>query len=528
MPDQYDALARRFGGKSVGPDSYDLLSKQVVNQNPQGPVPTPTAPLDGSMERFLSGFVENVNPVTIAKGLFQAVSNPIDTVKGIAQQQLGQGRQAAQMFGQGRYSEAAGHGLASIIPLIGPAAVEAGERIGQGDVAGGLGEGAGLLAFTAGPSAVRGATTAARAVTPAGAKAGVAGLLERGAADRAAGVMSPQVGPNKVRFGNRAEDVAGQVVKRTESTWTREGLHAQVQEKLAAAERGLDDAANARLSARTFETQPLIDALLEKRKRLTAGTVDASKLQRKVSTRESPIVDEFGKPIMVESKTRQPVGEDVVPHPNAARVAEIDRALAELEQLGPVARYESIRRIREAYDGPAKAIYNPSMTADYLKAQGGKMGAADVTGVLRDNLAKWDEGTAKANTEYSLWKTADDVLEATREVERTRPKVGRQIMTRLTTTLAGGQQAGAAGAAAGFIFAPIVDAAMNMGVTTRLHTAKLMSNLAQAIRQGNEARVVSLSEQLKRIAAQGAAIQGQSTSPSGFQMQPAPAGGPPR
>src|SRR5207247_10371873 len=119
-----------------------------------------------------------------------------------------------------------------------------------------------------------------------------------------------------------------------------------------------------------------------------------------------------------------PLGADVVPGPNAARVAVIDQAVDELRQLGPEARYEPIRRIRQAYDSQAKTVYSPSVTADYLKAHGGKLGAADGTGTLREGLARWDPKTAAANSQYSLYRTANDVLEATAEVERTRPKVG--------------------------------------------------------------------------------------------------------
>ena len=207
-----------------------------------------------------------------------------------------------------------------------------------------------------------------------------------------------------------------------------------------------------------------------------------------------------------------------MPSPNAARVATIDQAIAELQQLGPVSQYEPLRVMRQAYDGPAKAIYSPSMTADFLKAQGSKLGAADVTGTLRRTLGAADETTAAANAEYSLWRTANDVLEATREVERTRPRVGRAIMTRLTTTLAGGQAGGVPGAAAGFILAPALDAAMGSGITVQLKTAKLMQSLATAIRSGNVDAINGLTAKLR--AAQASSIVGRTTSPSESPASP--------
>jgi hypothetical protein len=218
------------------------------------------------------------------------------------------------------------------------------------------------------------------------------------------------------------------------------------------------------------------------------------------------------------AKQGRPLGNDVVPTPNKVRVAQIDKAINEIRQLGPVARYEPLRRIREAYDQPARAKYAAAVTPDYLKKMGEANGAADVTGTLREALARFDPETAKANAEYSLYRKADDVLTATKEVERTRPKVGRQIMARLTGSVIGEQAAGLPGAAAGFVLGPALDAAVSSGVTTKLQTARLMTRLADAIRRGDVGHVSSLSYELKRLAAQGAIVQ--ATSPSESQGQP--------
>jgi hypothetical protein len=68
-----------------------------------------------------------------------------------------QGQQLSKAVGsarQGRISEAIGHGAAGLLPLVGPAAANAGERIGSGDIAGGLGEAAAVLAPFAAPTAL--------------------------------------------------------------------------------------------------------------------------------------------------------------------------------------------------------------------------------------------------------------------------------------------------------------------------------------------------------------------------------------
>ena len=92
-----------------------------------------------------------------------------------------QAKKAKQAWEQGNYSEAFGHGLATILPVIGPAAAQAGETIGaqqeptfdkygnvvksgqSADVAGGVGQGVGLAGPAALGAAVEKIPTAGRA-----------------------------------------------------------------------------------------------------------------------------------------------------------------------------------------------------------------------------------------------------------------------------------------------------------------------------------------------------------------------------
>ncbi len=102
-----------------------------------------TGPVVGSAaERFASGAWKILNPM----GLVNAAMHPIDTAKAMVGAQIEQGQKALELAKEGRYTEAAGHGAAALLPMVGPAAANAGERIASGDVAGGLGEGAALLA----------------------------------------------------------------------------------------------------------------------------------------------------------------------------------------------------------------------------------------------------------------------------------------------------------------------------------------------------------------------------------------------
>lgn len=53
---------------------------------------------------------------------------------------------AKDLWNQGRYSEAIGHGLAAATPLVGPAAAQLGEQAGSGDIGGAVAKGAGMVA----------------------------------------------------------------------------------------------------------------------------------------------------------------------------------------------------------------------------------------------------------------------------------------------------------------------------------------------------------------------------------------------
>jgi hypothetical protein len=332
----------------------------------------------------------------------------------------------------------------------------------------------------------------AKGAVPASSRAAVAEALQRGAVARVVDVIAPKVGRQKVRFGGMAEDVAPTLLAEPGMTdaWSRAGVHANVGAGLEEATAALDAAHDARLSARTFKTQPLEEALLKKRRALTAEPVQASGVGYQQIT-------VGGKPVTMWTKNLGPLGESVVPAPNAARVAQIDQALSELRQLGPEARYEPLRLIRAAYDKPAAVTYSPSVTADFLTQSGGAQGAADVTGALREFLASHEPATAEANARYSLMKRADDVLEATREVERVRPAVGRKMLTSFLGGTTGGALGGVPGMALGAVLGPVVDSALAAGVTTKLQTARLLSEFATALKQGQPSAVASVAARLR-------------------------------
>ena len=114
-----------------------------------------SAPVEGSaVGRFLGPIGAAINPLNIIGGVVQAVTSPVETAKAVYQAGAEQAGQAKEAFGQGRYVEAAGRGLAAALPIVGPAAAQAGESIAAGDVAGGFGQAAALAAPVAAPRMV--------------------------------------------------------------------------------------------------------------------------------------------------------------------------------------------------------------------------------------------------------------------------------------------------------------------------------------------------------------------------------------
>lgn len=510
-----DDLASRLSSmdapNEVKAKLWELKSQETA------PVPKetqPSTPGGSALGRFASNAGEMINPISIAKGLYQTATHPIETGRAVLGQSAAQIGKAKEAFDQGRYVEAVGHGAGSI-PIIGPLAAEAGEQIASGDVAGGLGKATGMLVpFGAAEGLARVGVRAAPAAA--------ANKLDDMAASRYADVMSPKSSAAKgQRMAAKADKIAPEIAKGDNAAWSREGLLGNLQDRLSRAGTMLDEAADARNAGKPYDTKPITDALRAERSKLTAQPFDASKPARQSVTRESPIVNESGRPIQVTSEKAVSVGKEVVPHHNAAQVAELDKAIAELDALGPIAPYEGLRRIRASYDKPAEVKYSPAVTPDYLTNQSVATGAADVAGVIREALAKGDPVTAAANAEYSLYKNAVQITKAASELERSRPRVGRQIMARLTGTILGGNQGGTAGAVAGYAAGPVVDQLLTAGFTTKLQSAKLMGDLATAIRTGNVERASTLSFKIRQLAKQGEAVRARGSADQTAMPQPA-------
>lgn len=131
-----------------------MAESQYLSTDPAWGAPLPPS----AARRFAEGVTHTLNPM----GLVQAALHPVDTVGALIDAHAQQLEKAKQAYTDGRYSEAIGHLGAAALPVLGPAAANAGERIGSGDIAGGLGEATGLLASVEVP---RGVATAGKSLS---------------------------------------------------------------------------------------------------------------------------------------------------------------------------------------------------------------------------------------------------------------------------------------------------------------------------------------------------------------------------
>lgn len=441
-----------------------------------------------SAMNFASGVGQYYNPITVAKGIYGVVTSPIETVKGLGQAQIDQFKKGKELYDQGRYVEAAGHALAGALPLVGPEAANIGEEIGQGNIAHGLGRTTGLLSTIVGPELVKKGIEQVQGTAPA---ERLANWADTKAGEMTAKVMTPQLGPNKTRFSQMAKDVGPAVAAEPGlGALSVKGLAGKIEERLNQAADALDEAAATRNPGAAYPTAPIVDALKQAKQQLVAPAVEASQLT-------PTAVGEA----MVTRKSGIPIGSDVLPAHNATRAAQIDQAINELQQLGPLARYDALKQIRQSYDQVAKIKYSPSVGADFLKNTQTASGAADVAGTLREALAGFSPETAAANRDYALWKKADTVMKAAEEVQRARPTVGRTIMARMAGTIAGGAIGGGkVGELIGFVLAPLLDSASGaVNAGRKIMTARVLSDIGVALKSGDASAIESALLRARKI-----------------------------
>lgn len=454
-------------------------------------------------------FMENaVQPLVQAPGMMATVGQSLLPTEGgaAARQELGRSivdpsverlGMAAQANREGRPLAAVGNAVAAV-PVVGPAVAHGIDQMRAGDVAGGAGTLTGIAApFAAGPIA-RGGVSALKG-TAVG--EGLANKLESGGIplpgmSRGANAMLvdqivPKVGPNKLRLGNKAADIAPKLLRDPGlSAFSRSGLAEKITARLDQATEGLDVAADGRLVSQQVQTGPLLKALDQSIADLTAQPVEASAVPRAANTPPAPTRAEqlggiTGELTDSQAFKSEPLGQAVEPSPNAAQIGTLRQIRREVAQLGPVAPYEAVRRIRASWDKVAKIKYNAATSPDFLAKTEEATGAYKGTGAMRESLAQTDPGSAQSYETYSLYKSANDVVQAAEEANRVRPNRGRGIMARTAGAVIGAHEGGVVGAGIGAIAAGIADRAAEMAPTFQIAIARRMAAAADAFRKGD-------------------------------------------
>jgi hypothetical protein len=103
---------------------------------------------------FVKEVGAQINPITAVRSLGEAVMSPIATTKQIGAAQEAVYRKAQSAYQQGDYVGAAAHFINYLLPLVGPSLDVAGEKMRQGDIAGGAGQSIGLGLAMFGPEAI--------------------------------------------------------------------------------------------------------------------------------------------------------------------------------------------------------------------------------------------------------------------------------------------------------------------------------------------------------------------------------------
>lgn len=489
LPDELSAIESEIANKApkgLSDAEFDRYFAPAYQQA-LGVAENTSAPLKGSaLSRALSGVwravpspkaIYQALPIPQALGGGGVVEGPVNAIAGIANAHAEEVRKAIDAK---TTSERLGHGVASIVPILGPMAANAGERIGQtGDVAGGVGEGAGLIAPIAALSAVRAGVAAKQ-------RAGVPTLLERQAVQQ---VADRVLAPGNVAFRGRAQTVAKGMLDRGMSG-SRDALR-------EAADVGMQD---------------------------SGGRIDAA-IQANGGPRSAvnvnPIVSQLRQKIDDLSVNGQPISG------NEGRVAELQARLNQIEQNAqaqpsrtvrppnaPI-RLQSFEELRKYRD----EMYRQADEAKAYQRNGDPrlndkgFASAQTGSAIRQEFGRLAPDLAQANADYTFFKTLGDVLDpAQGRPKQTTPTSGVTGGMRTVGTLTGSMVGGKMGAFLGGTVLPWIEEYKSRP-EWQLADAQSKVRLAAAIRSGNVARARSLMAKISAVSPR------QATSPSESQTQ---------
>lgn len=486
-------------GDQIGAASAPSTVEKALDATGRFLMPIVRAPFDAA--RFVYGVA------TDPFNGFQQTSDILNASK--AQIDL-----AHQAEAEGRPGDALLRRAASV-PVVGPAVASIYDMAQEGNVAGAAGTATamalpltkGYVKAGVGAALEGGANAAVRAARSAGMGETIdagAKSLSQAAENKMARAMSPQVGPNKARFGNMARDIAPEIVRDPNlAARSMGGFDTKLDTVFESVTEALDHAADTRFVSDQVNLRPVLAKLDAEIAKLQATPVEGSRLIPEYSATDPAVrVARPGSEITVRNRamtandlpahqrgyrtldtgefaseptrTGRPIGRTVEPRPNMSELETLRAIRSELAQLGDIAPYESVRRIRQAWDKVAKVKYMPSTAQDVLKSQGDASGAAKGTGAMRDALAEADPASAAIYKQYSLYKAAKDIRAAAEEAERTRPNRLRGQMRMLANTQ------GLMG-----MTAALLDRAVELAPDMQVMVARRLAGVADLVRRGD-------------------------------------------
>jgi hypothetical protein len=343
---------------------------------------------------FLQRLLPSTTPSDYIEGPLYAAQHPLDSlgllwggIKDAHAQQAAKTKEAAGRLQTapdllsrlGAASEFVGHGAATILPVVGPAAAQVGEQIAEGDVAGGLGGAAGLLA----PFGVR---PAIKATAPA--RAFVGNKIKSAAVNQMGQALAATTNENKVR----AARVAPEMVDRR--IWNSDLKKLEARADVESTKAGkVVEAEVAKVASKEVDVLPLVDEL-EKAK---AGYLDTGK---------------GGQRIVIEP----------------AAVEAVNKLQSTLMEYGDQVSIESVNKVRKIWDQAVQR--GKGFTTDEL-TQWNVWAKREGRTVLREELSKASPDIDRVMAEYAFWQNIEDVAHATNK-----RRVGQSGS--LTPTIAGG------------------------------------------------------------------------------------------
>lgn len=274
-----DELAEKLTGlklpRNVSAGLWDLKVSRPAQANTE---PSATPP-GSAVGRFVGGVAEQLNPVTIAEGIYNTVRHPIDTASGILSAANDQRMKAHEAFDRGEWGQGAAHSVAAAIPILGPAAADAGEQIASGDVAGGLGKATGIVA----PIVATGAMGKSPVKNTVKADA-----LEREAVQQ---VAQKVLAPKNPKYQPLAQDAAKELLKRGVQG-DRVAVQQWAEDLISDAGQRIDDIAEKYPADQKLPTKPLLNELDSEMAQYVFGGPGGV---RRVNPSFRDVYDELGK-----------------------------------------------------------------------------------------------------------------------------------------------------------------------------------------------------------------------------------------